>query len=358
MASIQKRKYDTGRTVYRVQIRTNSETTAATFHRLTDAKAWAADQEAKIGKGRFAALEADRRTFAELIERYKSDVLPTKKGWAVKAQAPQLDKWLATIGNVKLSRVTPDAIERARKVIAATPFTRKDGGTERNISASTLNRYYAALQHCMGSATNWGWIERNPCDRVKKYAEPRGRIRFLSTEEQARLLLETAKHPTLNTIVLIALSSGARDMDIRGLQWRNVDLVKGTALVETTKNGDRRVLVIAGAAIDALRAWAKVRRIDCPWVFPSENGNAPVTINKAWKKALSNAGIPDFRFHDLRHCAASALARDGASLPQIGAVLGHKTAQMTQRYAHLTEQHQEALVRTMAARVLPGKSTA
>lgn len=355
MASIQKRKYDTGRTVYRVQIRANGETTAATFDRLTDAKAWAADQEAKIGKGRFAALEADRRTFAELIERYKADVLPAKKGWAVKAQAPQLDKWLATIGNVKLSRVTPDAIERARKVIAATPFTRKEGGTEHAVSASTLNRYYAALQHCMGAATHWGWIERNPCERVKKFTEPRGRIRVLSTDEQSRLMAEIAKHPTLNTIVLIALSSGARDMEIRGLEWRNVDLVAGRALAETTKNGDRRVLVIAGAAIEALRAWAKVRRIDCPLVFPSEKGNVPVTIKSAWRKALAAAGISDFRFHDLRHCAASALALDGASLPQIGAVLGHKTAQMTQRYAHLTEQHQEALVRAMAARVLPSK---
>ncbi len=321
MASIQKRKYDTGRTVYRVQIRANGETTAATFDRLTDAKAWAADQEAKIGKGRFAALEADRRSFGELIERYKADILPTKKAWGVKAQAPQLTRWLTAMGNVKLSRVTADSIGRARKVLAATPYTRVAGGREYLLTTSTLNRYYAALQHCLEAAFNWGWIEQNPCDRVKKFSETTGRVRFLSVDEQKRLLAETVKHPALHTMVLIALSSGARDMEIRGLLWKNVDLANGRAIVEGSKNGSARALVIASAAHDALKQWAKVRRIDSPWVFPNAKGTAPVAVTKAWKRALARAGIQDFRFHDLRHTAASALAANGASLPTIGAVL-------------------------------------
>lgn len=354
MATFEKRKNKAGDTVYRVKVRTQGASLSETFYKLTDAKAWARVQETNLERGRFTALESDRRTLGELIERYVAEVIPTKKEWA-KAQIPQLAEWLAVIGNVKLSRVTADAIERARNTIAKTPYKRSATGRSYPRSPSRVNRYYAALQHCLSKAETWGWIERNPITRVEKFSEPSGRVRFLSPAERDRLLQACREHGhrEIQLLVLLALCTGARDMELRGLEWDRVNLRDGSALVEDTKNGHRRTLTIAGAALDELRKWSRVRRIDTKLVFPNTKGDKPLDVRKAWERVRDAAGLQDFRFHDLRHSAASELAAQGATLREIGAVLGHRTAQMTQRYAHLTEQHQARLVREMARRVLP-----
>lgn len=80
--------------------------------------------------------------------------------------------------------------------------------------------------------------------------------------------------------------------------------------------------------------------------------NQPASLHTAWETALKRAGIDAFRWHDLRHSAASFLAKGGASLLEIGAVPGHRSANTTKRYAHLTEQRTAGLVRGMGARLL------
>ena len=70
-------------------------------------------------------------------------------------------------------------------------------------------------------------------------------------------------------------------------------------------------------------------------------------MRAAWAYAVKRAGITDFRFHDLRHSAASYLAMSGASLMEIAEVLGHKTLSMVKRYAHLSEAHTAKVVARM-----------
>src|SRR5262245_53923378 len=100
-----------------------------------------------------------------------------------------------------------------------------------------------------------------------------------------------------------------------------------------------------------MRQHAKVRRIDTSLVFPRNDGQEPLDIRSAWEVARTNAGIENFRFHDLRHTAASYLAMSGASLAEIAEILGHKTLQMVQRYAHLSEAHTAAVVGRMTKAV-------
>jgi integrase len=76
-----------------------------------------------------------------------------------------------------------------------------------------------------------------------------------------------------------------------------------------------------------------------------------MVISKAWYSAILEAGIEDFRFHDLRHTAASYLAMNGASIPEISAVLGHKSHQMASRYAHLSDGHTRSVVERAMGRV-------
>jgi integrase len=118
-----------------------------------------------------------------------------------------------------------------------------------------------------------------------------------------------------------------------------VDLGRGLLTFYDTKNGEPRSVPLTGQALEVIRAHAKVVRFDTPLVFPRQDGRRPVDIRYAWYEALKKAEIDQFRFHDLRHSAASYLAMSGASLVEIADVMGHKTLSMVRRYAHLSDQH-------------------
>lgn len=212
---------------------------------------------------------------------------------------------------------------------------------------TTVVCYLAALSHAFTIAVKeWGWMEDAPMRRVSKPKEPRGRVRFLSDEERGRLLeaCRASENPYLYPVVVLALSTGARKMEILSLRWHDVNFQRQVLTLHTTKNGERRVLPSHGHAWDLLQQHAKVRRIDSPFVFPSRNGHKPFDIRRAWEAVLKEANIPDFCFHDLRHSAASYLAMDGASLAEIAEILGHKTLAMVKRYAHLSAAHTAGVV--------------
>jgi len=88
MVTVEKRNSKVNDTVYQVLIRAKGASLSETFYRVTDAKAGSRKQASNIDYGRFTELEADRRNFVELIERYTTEMLSTKKGWA-KAQNRQ-----------------------------------------------------------------------------------------------------------------------------------------------------------------------------------------------------------------------------------------------------------------------------
>jgi integrase len=152
-------------------------------------------------------------------------------------------------------------------------------------------------------------------------------------------------------VVVLALATGARKMELLSLTWNDVDFRRQVIILHDTKNGERRVLPITGHAYEVLVHCARVRRTDTHYVFPSQNGTKPFDIRRAWVASLQRAGIPDFRFHDLRHSAASYLAMNGASLAEISEILGHKTLAMVKRYAHLSEVHTAGVVGRMNAQI-------
>ena len=185
--------------------------------------------------------------------------------------------------------------------------------------------------------------------RVSKPKEGRGRSRFLSPEERERLLgaCRASGSRALYTIVVLALSTGMRRGEIMGLRWGAVDLARGRATLFETKNGDQRTVPLVGHAHECLGEWAKVKRIDTDLVFPGSKSGvaaAPLPFEKHWRRAIRDAALDNFRFHDLRHCTASYLAMCGATLSEIAEVLGHKTLQMVKRYSHLSEAHTRGVI--------------
>ena len=117
---------------------------------------------------------------------------------------------------------------------------------------------------------------------------------------------------------MLALSTGMRQGELMGLKWQDVNLKDGVAILHETKNGERRRVPLSGLGLELLREHAQIRRIDTPLLFPSPTKpQQPIELKKSWMNALTKAGIEDFHWHDLRHCTASYLAMDGASLAEI-----------------------------------------
>ena len=361
MATITEREASDGTKSFRVEVRLKGyPPQRATFERKTDAKRWAAATETAIREGRhFGTTEAKRHTVADLIDRYARDVLPAKKDKTQGPQVGQLAWWKDRIGTLTLADCTPALIAECRDALTREPAAPKTAdpdkaGPERLRSPATVNRYLAALSHAFTVAVKeWAWVENNPCLKVTKPKEPRGRVRFLDDDERERLLsaCRESASPDLYPAVLLALSTGARQQEVLGLRWPQVDLARRVATLHETKNGERRVLPLAGPALDLLRDRSKVRRIDTDLVFPGRTDpTKPVDLRTPFETALKRARIEGFHWHDLRHTAASYLAMNGASLAEIAEILGHKTLAMVKRYAHLSEAHTASVVEKMNAR--------
>lgn len=344
MATFERRLSDDGKESWRVKVRLRGHPPAtATFERKTDAKKWAGATESAIREGRyFATSESRKHTVADLIDRYTRDVLPQKK--SARSQVAQFAWWRAELGTLTLKDLTPARIGEARDALARGTTPRGERRTP-----ATVSRYLAALSHALTVAVKeWGWLDDTPMRKVRKPREPRGRVRFLSEDERARLLASCkAGPPWLEPVVLLALSTGMRQGEILGLRWADLDLKRRCAVLHETKNGERRSVPVTGLALEVMRRWSKLRRLDSDRVFPDVG-----SLSHRWADALERAQIENFRFHDLRHTAASYLAMNGATLGEIGAVLGHKTPSMVQRYAHLSDSHIAGVVERMNAKFI------
>jgi integrase len=344
MASIQKRSGPR----YRVQVRLKGHYRSATFPTRTQARRWATQTEhALYEQVHFHHTESTRHRLKDLLVRYEREVLPRKRPGTQAHQAQQLAWWQQQLGHLRLDQLTPARLTACRERLAETR------------ASATVNRYLAVLSHAFSVAVvEWGWLEASPLRRVQSLREPRGRVRWLDEAERQRLLAAGAasSNRLLLPVVILALSTGARKQELLSLTWRDVDLHRERLLLHQTKTGERRSVPLTGRALVEMQALTKVRRIDTALVFPRRDGRAPIDLRYAWQQAVRQADLADFRFHDLRHCCASYLAMNGASLVEIAEVLGHKTLQMVKRYAHLAEAHTTQVVARMNAAIFPRRT--
>ena len=220
----------------------------------------------------------------------------------------------------------------------------------------------AALSHLFTLAfKEWGWIEENPFARMSKLKEPRGRVRYLSDEEREKLLAacKASSSKFLYPITALCLLTGARKMEINGINWQNVDLQRNRLTFSDTKNGEIRAIPLSPEASKIFHGLRpKKKPMPSDFVFPSEHDRTkPMEIRTAWDNVLTAIEIKNFRFHDLRHSAASYLAMNGATMADIAEILGHKTLNMAKRYTHLSESHTAEILASMNKKIF-AKSTA
>lgn len=355
MATIVQRKNAKGEIYYQAKIRSTKHPPVSFSDKSkTKVKQWAISTEAKIKDGiYFKSLEAQKHTLSDLIDRYIENELPRRKSDQQKFDM-HLSWWKKELGSYLLSNITPMLISERRDKLQKEPFKYKKDKEGNKIpiyrSNATVNRYMASLSIAYTIATNeWGWIEENPVRRVKKRTESRGRVRFLSEDEQKALLkaCNEVDCPYLPIIVILALSTGGRFSEIMNLKWQDVDFERKVITFMDTKNGDIRSVALSSYPHNVLKEHSKVRLLKSSYVFPRKDGKAPLDLRKKWDKAVEKSKIKDFHFHDLRHTAASNLAMSGATLVEISDILGHKTMQMVKRYSHLTQKHTAEILERM-----------
>lgn len=360
MATIRERK---GR--FHVQVRmAGFPARTATFPTRRQAERWGKTIEAEMIEGKhFRSVEARRRTLGEAIDRYLEEELPKKKD--AKTRAPRLRWWKEKIGHLKLSEVTPailveyrgklqrEAYVRAKPGAPGSTLEEGEAAREFKRKAPTINRYLAYLSHVFTIARKeWHWISHDPFDGVSRFKEGKGRVRFLSEEERARLLAQTAKDPQLHTAVIIALSTAARAGEIVNLRWSDVELKEGRVLLRETKNAEPRAVWLHGEALRLLKEHGKVRRLDDDRVFRSPKGKR-YDYGEPFEAACKAAKVHNFRFHDLRHSAATYLAREGATEQQLKAIGGWKS-NVVSRYVHLAAEDAKAVLEKMNNKILGG----
>jgi integrase len=320
----------------------------------SDARAEARQLRQVIDQGEdpMAEIEAERAapTMAELCDRFEQEHLPRKRPGTADDYRQMLDNHIRP----HLGRHTKVADVRFADVEALHRKITRSGATY------AANRCTAIVSKMFSLAVRWGYRETNPARGVERNTEYR-RQRYLTADELVRLLQALAGHHDRQAanIIRVLLMSGARRGEVLAMRWADLDLTAGTwsKPASSTKQKEAHTVPLSAPARQLLSEIHKQQRPRGKYVFPSTGKTGHVTEpKKFWAALCKAAGISGLRIHDLRHSFASQLASGGASLPLIGALLGHSNPTTTQRYAHLFQDPQRAAVERVAAVITAAES--
>ena len=300
------------------QVRRSTETTDKRLAETILAKL-----RVKIAEGRFLdVLEEKDRTFNEMMDRYLIEQSVTKAPASHQRDEQCLGHLRPVFGPLRLIEVTPKllAAYKAQRRLKAKP--------------ATVNKELGLIRHAFNIAIReWEWCRDNPMRRVSLEKVRNERDRWLTPDEDTRLLTHSV--PWLQDILVFALNTGMRRGEILGLEWQAVDLNRQVLVVMKSKNGEKRTVPLNSCLVGLLRHKTATSAKDS-FVFTTSCGTRidARNLTRAFYLALEKAEITNFRFHDLRHTFATRLAQAGVDLYKVQRLLGHKSPTMTQRYAH------------------------
>ena len=239
-------------------------------------------------------------------------------------------------GGKILSEIRPQEVEAFR-----TQRKKPDGNPA---SVQTINHDHIALKHCLNVAIRRGLLQSNPASKVPM-PNPRNERERVLTDEEWSNLYQAAK-PHLRPVLLTAYQLGQRLSEIVGLTWDLVDVKRGFITLRSldTKTKTARQVPMTPDVKVTLQRLAKVRSLPTATteaasrhVFIYE-GRPLRRVSRSFKTALKDAGITNFRFHDLRHCASTNLRRAGVDTATAMRIVGHKSEKMWKRYNAIDER--------------------
>ena len=209
--------------------------------------------------------------------------------------------------------------------------------TIKNLSRATANKFLIFLSSAYKLANEFELLNSyNPCRGIKEFELNNQRQIFLTQSQTKRLLNEVNKSSNIHLkyIVPMLLLSGARKREVLDAKWCDFDNINNLWTIPLTKNGKKRILPITKPLQKILN---QIPKDKTPYLFASPLTLKPyISIYQSWNSARTKANLKEVRMHDLRHTYASALVNAKCSLYEVQVLLGHSTAKMTQRYAHLS----------------------
>jgi integrase len=242
----------------------------------------------------------------------------------------RMELLLDWFGDTAADSLTPHQIEH--KLAAA--------ASERKWKPATVNRYKALLSLTYRIAWENGKVQSNPVRLVRRLREDNAVIRYLKKDEETKLRAQVEPaHPERWAGIIFALNTGLRAGEQSGLRWKDIHLEHNPPQLRLalTKNGSPRYIPLNAPALQALRT-VREFSVGSGFVFPQQ------PYRMWFEIALKAAGIEGFTWHCLRHTFASRLVMAGVDIRTVAELMGHKSLQMTMRYAHLAPEHKAAAV--------------
>ncbi len=240
--------------------------------------------------------------------------------------------FLPVFKNKKIAEINNDQIEdyRLKRRLEILSMPKNIGKKESEVSFAYLNKEILILSNFFNFCIKKGYIDKNPCAGIKKLNEL-SRLKTLSDEDIGKLI-NGATNKLTKDLISFLIYTGCRKGEALNLKWDDVDLKNGVIAIKATKTRYDRHIPIS-APLEAVLTGIE-RNQDCLYVF-NRNGAKLTDFKRSFHTACRNAGLKDLHIHDLRHVFASALTMNDVSLYKTGILLGHRTPNMTQRYAHL-----------------------
>ena len=316
MASIRKRN-----SLWQAQVRSRKlGATSKSFHKKTDAIAWAKVQEAMMQTGEWKPKDKRYSTIGDLIQNYLKKVTPSKKG--AEPETRRLRRLLKedALMSVKLNDAQPHhfAAFRDRRL--------EDGNRACQYDLVLLRASWNTAR------IEWGWdFGDNPLTLIRFPKNNPPRERRLKHGEYDKLIAANKESRVwyLAPIINIAIETCMRRGEILALEWDHIDFFRSKALLSETKNGRSRWVPLNGKALGILNDLEQKN----DRVFPITDN----AFRHAWDRLRKRANIYNLTFHDLRHEAISRLFESGLSIPQVMQISGHQTASQLFRYIQLKD---------------------
>jgi len=293
-------------------------------------------RKVEIAENKYLDIRRDQKIkFEDFADEYlELHSKPNNKSW-VKSDLQNIKALKLYFTGKNLYEITPLLVDKFK--------------THRikEVAPATVNRNLACLKSMFNKAIEWGKAKENPVKKIKLFKENNKRLRYLEKEEIAKLLASC--NGRVKPIVVVALNTGMRRGEILGLKWKDLDFRRNLIYLYNTKNGEKREVPMNEQVKTALIRVGK--HPESPYVFCKANAEPCKDIRKSFFTALKKAGIIGFRFHDMRHTFASHLVMSGIDLNTVRDLLGHKSLEMTLRYAHLSPNHKQRAVNVLGRRM-------
>lgn len=241
-----------------------------------------------------------------------------------------IDAFYKLIGNKPVSQVTSADIEKYRQ--------QRIGKVEN----SSINREVDNIKKMFSLAVTNKHLRHSPCADLKKLRIKNHADRFLTSDEEEKLLSKA--NSIMRLIILVALHTGMRQGEILNLKWEDINFKKGYLTALDTKNGQPRNIPLTKRIKTELQLFTKIGE----YVFMNPlTKKKYVNIKKTFSRTVERAGIKKITFHQLRHSSATRMVEMGADIKVVQELLGHSDLNVTQRYAHAVPQRVLDAIRTL-----------